>query len=87
MANSSLSQLCLANAPLFFRSVAWLVPYLLAAVASALLTCVLVMIAPAKGWVVVPRQNRWNTRVVAQFGGVPVLLVFLTAGLLLSHDP
>lgn len=54
---------------------------LVAVVLSAALTGLLVKIAPARGWVVVPSQNRWNKRVVAQFGGVPVILV--TAGVLL----
>jgi len=46
----------------------------LAVVLSAVLTALLVKIAPQRGWVVIPSQNRWNRRVVAQFGGVPVLL-------------
>jgi UDP-GlcNAc:undecaprenyl-phosphate/decaprenyl-phosphate GlcNAc-1-phosphate transferase len=46
-----------------------------AALLSAALTALLVKIAPARGWVVIPSQNRWNQRVVAQFGGVPVILV------------
>ena len=41
---------------------------------SIVLTALLVKIAPARGWVVIPKHNRWNTRVVAQFGGVPILL-------------
>ena len=41
---------------------------------SVVLTALLVKIAPARGWVVVPKHNRWNKRVVAQFGGVPILL-------------
>src|SRR5438552_523157 len=86
MANFSISQLCFISIPLVFQSLVWLSPYILVAGVSALLTYVLVMIAPARGWVVIPRQNRWNKRVVAQFGGIPVLLVFLGAGLFLSHD-
>lgn len=41
---------------------------------SALLTALLVRIAPARGWVVLPGPNRWNKRVLAQFGGIPILL-------------
>lgn len=41
---------------------------------SSALTALLVKIAPRNGWVVLPKHNRWNKRVVAQFGGVPVLL-------------
>lgn len=46
---------------------------------SAALTALLVKIAPARGWVVVPSHNRWNRRIVAQFGGVPVLLAMWSA--------
>lgn len=42
---------------------------------AAALTALLVKIAPRRGWVVVPKHNRWSQRVVAQFGGVPVFLV------------
>jgi UDP-GlcNAc:undecaprenyl-phosphate/decaprenyl-phosphate GlcNAc-1-phosphate transferase len=58
-------------------------PCLAAGAASTALTAFLVKIAPRKGWVVIPRQNRWNKRVVAQFGGVPILLAFSAFGLLL----
>jgi UDP-GlcNAc:undecaprenyl-phosphate GlcNAc-1-phosphate transferase len=63
--------------PAAFASI-WLA--LAAAVGSIGLTALLIKAATVKGWVVVPSQNRWNKRTVAQFGGGPVLLIFwLTA--------
>lgn len=62
-----------ALAPAFWRF-SWLWVGLLAAAVSAALTALLVRIAPARGWVVIPGGNRWNQRVVAQFGGVPILI-------------
>ncbi|MBZ5523442.1 MAG: undecaprenyl/decaprenyl-phosphate alpha-N-acetylglucosaminyl 1-phosphate transferase, partial [Acidobacteriia bacterium] len=47
------------------------------------LTGALVRVAPGRGWVVFPRQNRWNQRVVAQFGGIPILTAFWSTDLLL----
>lgn len=41
-------------------------------------------VAPLRGWVVFPRQNRWNQRTVAQFGGIPIFLAFWTATILVS---
>lgn len=80
------SRFCFASSFFLIASVSWLSSYIFAAVASVIATWTLVMVAPARGWVVVPRQNRWNKRVVAQFGGVPVLLVFLAFGLWRSHS-
>jgi UDP-GlcNAc:undecaprenyl-phosphate/decaprenyl-phosphate GlcNAc-1-phosphate transferase len=54
----------------------WLLPLACAFLLAVFLTSVLVRIAPKTGWIVVPRPDRWSTRVVAQFGGVPVLLAF-----------
>ena len=54
--------------------VAWLA--LLSAISSIVLTALLIKIATIKGWVVVPSQNRWSKRTVAQFGGGPVLFAF-----------
>lgn len=63
--------------PAAFQAI-WLA--ITAAVGSISLTALLIKVATAKGWVVVPSQNRWNKRTVAQFGGGPVLLIFwLTA--------
>src|SRR5215813_5617627 len=53
----------------------WIWASLIACGFSAALNALLVRIAPARGWVVVPGHNRWNQRVVAQFGGVPILFV------------
>ena len=52
----------------------WIGIGLAAASISAALTAFLVRIAPSRGWVVVPGGNRWNQRVVAQFGGIPILM-------------
>lgn len=52
----------------------WLWPALTACLLSAGLTAFLIKIAPRRGWVAIPGNNRWNRRVVAQFGGVPILL-------------
>lgn len=43
---------------------------------AAWLTALLVRIAPRRGWVANPRRDRWNVRVVAQYGGIPILLAF-----------
>ena len=59
---------------LALSQVAWLA--LLSAIDSIVLTALLIKIATAKGWVVVPSQNRWSKRTVAQFGGGPVLFAF-----------
>jgi UDP-N-acetylmuramyl pentapeptide phosphotransferase/UDP-N-acetylglucosamine-1-phosphate transferase len=63
--------------PAAFQAI-WLA--LAAAVGSIGLTVLLIKVATVKGWVVIPSQNRWSKRTVAQFGGGPVLLIFwLTA--------
>jgi UDP-GlcNAc:undecaprenyl-phosphate GlcNAc-1-phosphate transferase len=54
--------------------IAWLV--LASAICSVVLTALFIKIATVKGWVVVPSQNRWSKRTVAQFGGGPLLLTF-----------
>lgn len=59
---------------LALSQVAWLA--LLSAIGSIVLTALLIKIATVKGWVVVPSQNRWSKRTVAQFGGGPVLFAF-----------
>jgi UDP-GlcNAc:undecaprenyl-phosphate/decaprenyl-phosphate GlcNAc-1-phosphate transferase len=60
------------------RSVAFRLIWLAfaAAAGSIGLTTLLIKVATVKGWVVVPSQNRWSKRTVAQFGGGPVLLTF-----------
>lgn len=66
-----------------FWRFSWIWIGLTALSVSTLLTAVLVKIAPARGWVVVPVENRWNRRVVAQFGGIPILLTAFTVAALL----
>lgn len=60
--------------PAFPRIFAWLGIVLASGVLSLGLTALLVRIAPGRGWVVIPAENRWNRRVVAQFGGIPILV-------------
>lgn len=57
-----------------FGKLSWMWIGLIAASVSAVLTWVLVRIAPSRGWVVTPGGNRWSRRVVAQFGGAPILM-------------
>lgn len=59
---------------LALSQIAWLA--LLSAIGSIVLTAVFIKIATAQGWVVVPTQNRWSKRTVAQFGGGSVLFTF-----------
>jgi UDP-N-acetylmuramyl pentapeptide phosphotransferase/UDP-N-acetylglucosamine-1-phosphate transferase len=63
----------LAASPLMLK-VLWL--SLCAGIVSTSLTALLIKVATLRGWVVIPSQNRWNKRTVAQFGGGPVLLTF-----------
>jgi UDP-GlcNAc:undecaprenyl-phosphate/decaprenyl-phosphate GlcNAc-1-phosphate transferase len=69
----------LIERPAAFRSI-WLA--FAAAVGSIGLTAILIKVAAVQGWVVVPSQNRWNKRTVAQFGGGPVLLIFWLASMM-----
>jgi UDP-GlcNAc:undecaprenyl-phosphate/decaprenyl-phosphate GlcNAc-1-phosphate transferase len=59
----------------------WFLPVVVGFLAAALMTALLIRIAPKRGWVSHPRQDRWNARVVAHFGGIPVLLGFSIAAL------
>jgi UDP-GlcNAc:undecaprenyl-phosphate GlcNAc-1-phosphate transferase len=59
----------------------WLLPPLTAFLATVLLTRLLIRVAPSRGWVSHPRQDRWNSRVVAHFGGIPILLAYSAAAL------
>lgn len=61
----------------------WLLPLVCALLSASLLTSVLIKLAPAQGWVVLPRQERWGRRTVAQFGGIPILLAFTIGALFL----
>ncbi|MBV8207620.1 MAG: hypothetical protein JO041_12570 [Acidobacteria bacterium] len=65
---------------------AWAVPICAALGGAALLTRALIAAAPGRGWTVVPRNDRWNRRVVAHFGGVPVLLAFFLVSFLLIRN-
>lgn len=57
----------------------WILAALTAFLVTASLTWLLIRIAPSRGWVCYPRKDRWSSRVVAQFGGVPILLAFSVA--------
>ncbi len=57
----------------------WVLPVVVSFLGAVVLTAVLIRIAPKRGWVSLPRQDRWNARVVAHFGGVPILLAFTIA--------
>jgi UDP-GlcNAc:undecaprenyl-phosphate/decaprenyl-phosphate GlcNAc-1-phosphate transferase len=75
------------GAALFRIQILW--TCIAAALGSAIFTAILIKIAGHRGWVVIPQQDRWNKRVVAQFGGVPILLAFSFSALLLpftSHS-
>jgi UDP-GlcNAc:undecaprenyl-phosphate GlcNAc-1-phosphate transferase len=63
------------------RLAIWLLPFAIAFFSATGLTALLVRIAPKRGWVSRPRQDRWNVRVVAQFGGIPFLFAASVAGL------
>src|SRR5262249_27681468 len=56
-------------------------PFGWAFVSAVALTAVMVKIAPARGWVAAPRPDRWNNRVVAMFGGLPIIVGFSTAAI------
>ena len=60
--------------------IAWLA--LASAICSVVLTALFIKIATLKNWVVVPSQNRWSKRTVAQFGGGPLLLTFWLVALI-----
>ena len=57
----------------------WLLPPLSAFSGTVFLTWLLIRIAPSRGWVSHPRRDRWNSRVVAHFGGIPILLAYSVA--------
>lgn len=52
---------------------------LISGVLSAALIMALLKIAANWGWVSRPNRNRWSTRVVVLFGGVPILLAYVAA--------
>lgn len=74
--------LFLALVPILKNSL-WLLIVAVAAGTAIFLTSMLVKIAPAMRWVVIPASNRWSQRVVAQFGGIPILIATSVAALLI----
>lgn len=60
----------------------WILPFAASFTFATGLTALLVRIAPKRGWVSRPRQDRWNVRVVAQFGGIPFLLAASVSALI-----
>jgi UDP-GlcNAc:undecaprenyl-phosphate/decaprenyl-phosphate GlcNAc-1-phosphate transferase len=54
--------------------------------ASVLLTGGILHLCQRRGWLVGPRADRWHRQPVAQFGGVAIVLSFLTAGVF-THLP
>src|SRR5579871_2711757 len=58
---------------------AWAFPFAISFLFAMGLTAVLVRVAPKKGWVSLPSKDRWNVRVVAQYGGIPIFLAFSVA--------
>jgi UDP-GlcNAc:undecaprenyl-phosphate GlcNAc-1-phosphate transferase len=53
---------------------------------SVLLTAFMIHYGGRRGWVVMPRKDRWSSRVVAQFGGIPILLAFVVATLCFAES-
>ncbi len=53
---------------------------------SVLFTAFMIYYGGRRGWVVLPRKDRWSTRVVAQFGGVPILLAFVVSALYFAES-
>lgn len=78
-------ELISAILPLFGK-LSWVWICLITAAVSGALTGLLVKVAPARGWVVVPGENRWNRRVVSQFGGIPILLATCAVITLVPHQ-
>lgn len=52
---------------------------------SVVLTGITIGICRAKGWVFLPRADRWSTRAVAKCGGLAVIASFLLASIWLPH--
>jgi UDP-GlcNAc:undecaprenyl-phosphate GlcNAc-1-phosphate transferase len=73
-------------APIFLKF-SWIGFALTAAALSTGLTALLIRMAPAKGWVVRPAENRWSRRVVAQFGGIPIVLATSCVVLFIPGSP
>jgi len=56
---------------------------ILSAATAGALTWVMIYVGHRRGWLVLPRSDRWSTRQVAKFGGMAILLSFLVVALLL----
>src|SRR5215813_9688921 len=61
----------------------WLWAALISCGLSTIFTACLIKIAPRRGWLAFPGQNRWNQRVVAQYGGIPILVAGIGVALAL----
>jgi UDP-GlcNAc:undecaprenyl-phosphate GlcNAc-1-phosphate transferase len=57
------------------------------ALTCAVLTALTIAIARRRKWVFEPRRDRWSSKPVAKFGGVPIVLTLLTAAALLHLPP
>ena len=66
----------------------WALPLVWSSLSAVVLTGLLVRIAATTGWVAAQRQDDWKERVVARFGGIPILLAFSSAAIFLpaSHE-
>src|SRR5215510_426347 len=64
----------------------WVLPFICGFLLAIILTGLLVRIAATTGWVAASQQERWSKRVVALFGGLPILLAFSIAALFVSHE-
>ena len=65
----------------------WLYIIPVAFLGSVLFTALMIRFGARRGWVVVPRQDRWSQRTVTQFGGIPILLAFVTGALWFGSSP
>jgi UDP-GlcNAc:undecaprenyl-phosphate/decaprenyl-phosphate GlcNAc-1-phosphate transferase len=59
----------------------------LTAIISGALTLVMIKICHHRGWLVLPRSDRWSVRPVAQFGGLVIVLAFVLMAQLLPLAP
>jgi UDP-GlcNAc:undecaprenyl-phosphate/decaprenyl-phosphate GlcNAc-1-phosphate transferase len=62
-------------------------PFILAVVAAALVTPLIIWLARKKGWVVEPRQDRWHKKPTAVYGGVGIFIAFMVSFLATSPHP
>jgi len=64
----------------------WVLPFICGFLLAIILTGLLVRIAATTGWVAASQQERWSKRVVALFGGLPILQAFSIAAWFVSHE-